>query len=201
MNARLSILRLRPLAAALLFGLVTAAPAAAEPAREAATSIYQIPQVSDVRTCSAIAATGADVFEVGHDYVLVEATAREARALKQLGLELVKFETQEAFLKAFPPADSAYHDYAEMVAELGQAAFDHPEIFALFSMGLSHEGRTVWAGKISDDVGDDEDEPEVLLTHRQHARAGTGPERARRLPDDRPRRSLHRPHRRSLVRA
>ncbi|HYU32995.1 MAG TPA: M14 family zinc carboxypeptidase [Thermoanaerobaculia bacterium] len=153
---------------ALLFGLGLAAPAAAQPTKE--TGTYKISNVFDARTRSAIAATGADIFEVGHDYVLVEATGREARALKRLGLKLVRFRTQEEFLKAFPPADSAYHDYAEMVAELQQAAFDHPAIFSLFSMGLSYEGRTVWAGKISDNVGVDEDEPEVLLTHHQHAR-------------------------------
>jgi hypothetical protein len=153
---------------ALLLGLGAAAPAAAQPAKGTAT--YKISHVVDVRTRSAIAATGADVFEAGHDYVLVEATPAEARALKRLGLTLVKFRTQEEFLKAFPAADSAYHDYAEMVAELQQAAFDHPAIFSLFSMGLSYEGRTVWAGKISDNVGVDEDEPEVLLTHHQHAR-------------------------------
>jgi len=144
------------------------APAAAQPAK--GTETYKISQVQDVRTRSAIAATGADVFEVGHDYVLVEATAREARALKRLGLKLVRFRTQEEFLKVFPAADSAYHDDAEMVAELQQAAFDHPAIFSLFSLGTSHEGRTIWSGKISDNVGVDEDEPEVLLTHHQHAR-------------------------------
>ncbi len=35
---------------------------------------------------------------------------------------------------------------------------------------MSYQGRTVWAGKISDNVGTDEDEPEVLFTHHQHAR-------------------------------
>jgi hypothetical protein len=156
------------LALALLLGLGLATPSAAQPAKNTVT--YKISNVVDVRTRSAIAATGADVFEVGHDYVLVEATGREARALKRLGLKLERFRTQEEFLKAFPPADSAYHDYAEMVAELQQAAFDHPGIFSLFSLGLSYEGRTVWAGKISDNVGTDEDEPEVLFTHHQHAR-------------------------------
>src|SRR4029078_1464785 len=82
----------------------------------------------------------------------------------------VKSRRQKKFLKSFPAADAAYHDYAEMVAELNQAAFDHPAIFSLFSLGLSHEGRTIWAGKISDNVGVDEDEPEVLFTHHQHAR-------------------------------
>ena len=153
---------------ALLLGLSLAAPSAAQPAKE--TGTYKISNVFDVHTRSAIAATGADIFEVGHDYVLVEATASEAKALKRLGLKLVRFRTQDEFLKVFPPADSNYHDYAEMVAELQQAAFDHPNIFSLFSLGLSYEGRTIWAGKISDNVGVDEDEPEVLLTHHQHAR-------------------------------
>jgi carboxypeptidase T len=57
-----------------------------------------------------------------------------------------------------------------MVAEVQRAASDHPAIFSLFSIGTSYQGRTIWAGKISDNVGIDEDEPEVLLTHHQHAR-------------------------------
>jgi hypothetical protein len=152
----------------LLLGGSLAAPAAAQPAKPTVT--YKISHVFDARTRSAIAATGADVFEVGHDYVLVEATPAEARALKRLGLALQGFKTQAEFLKVFPPADSAYHDYSEMVAELNQAAFDHPDIFSLFSLGTSYEGRTIWAGKISDNVGVDEAEPEVLFTHHQHAR-------------------------------
>jgi len=152
------------LAFTVLLGLGLAAPASAQPVKD--TRIYKISQVFDAHTRSAIAATGADIFEVGHDYILVEATSEEARALGRLGLTL----EPQAFIQAFPPVDSAYHDYAEMVAELQQAAFDHPAIFSLFSMGLSYQGRTVWAGKISDNVGTDEDEPEVLFTHHQHAR-------------------------------
>jgi hypothetical protein len=90
MKRSLRGLPVRPLlglALMLLLGLVLAAPAVAQPAKN--TGTYKISNVTDVRTRSAIAATGADVFEVGHDYVLVEATGREARALKRLGLELV----------------------------------------------------------------------------------------------------------------
>jgi len=153
---------------ALLLGLAAAAPAAAPPAKN--IDLYKISKVFDVHTRSAIAATGADVVEVGHDYVLVEATPGEAKAIRRLGLALVKFRTPREFFKAFPPADSAYHDYGEMLAELQQVAFDHPTLFSLFSIGTSYEGRTVWAGKVSDDVAVDQDEPEVLLTHHQHAR-------------------------------
>jgi carboxypeptidase T len=152
-----------------LLALLAIAPAAAQPAGEG-PQLYKVANVLDVHTRSAIAATGAGIIDVGHDYVLVEATAKEAQAIQRLGLALQRFATPEEFLKVFPPADSNYHDYAEMVAELQQAAFDHPAIFSLFSLGLTYEGRTIWAGKISDNVGTDEDEPEVLFTHHQHAR-------------------------------
>ncbi|MFY9822715.1 MAG: M14 family zinc carboxypeptidase [Thermoanaerobaculia bacterium] len=165
-NQRPSVLGLT--LALLLLGLAAAAPAAAQPYQGIGT--YKIPHVLDVRTRSAIAATGAGIIEVGHDYVVAEATPQEALAIGRLGLKLVRLETPEEFLKVFPPADSGYHDYNEMVTELQQAAFDHPDIFSLFSLGTSYEGRTIWAGKISDNVGVDEDEPEVLLTHHQHAR-------------------------------
>jgi carboxypeptidase T len=153
---------------ALLLALAAAAPAAAQPFQ--GTGTYKIPQVFDVHTRSAIAATGADIVEVGHDYVLVEATPDEAMAIRRLHLRLVRFATPEEFLKAFPAADSAYHDYNEMVTELQQVQFDHPALFSLFSIGTSYEGRTVWAGKLSNNVAVDQDEPEVLLTHHQHAR-------------------------------
>ena len=153
----------------MVLALVLTASAAAQSAKKE-TATYKISGVHDAVARSIVARTGAGIFEVGHDYVLVEATAEEAAALTQLGFTLVKFETQDAFAAAFPPADSAYHDYAEMVAELQQAALDHPSIFSLFSLGVSYEGRTIWAGKISDNVGTDENEPEVLFTHHMHAR-------------------------------
>ena len=61
--------------ALVLMGLLalTVSPAAAQPFKD--TGTYKISNVFDARTRSAIAATGADIFEVGHDYVLVEATA------------------------------------------------------------------------------------------------------------------------------
>lgn len=44
------------------------------------TVTYRIPNVLDVLTRSAIAATGANIIEVGRDYVVAEATPDEARA-------------------------------------------------------------------------------------------------------------------------
>lgn len=134
------------------------------------TAVYWVDGVFDAAKRSKIAATGALILEVGHHYLLIEATPEEVGALKRLNLSPAPPTPEQAGLLAFPTADSAYHDYAEMTAVLNQAAADHPAIFSLFSLGLSYEGRTVWAGKISDNVASDESEPEVLLTHHQHAR-------------------------------
>jgi hypothetical protein len=112
--------------------------------------LYRVADVFDVETRSAIAATGALIFEVGHDYILVEATAEEAKAIAGLGLAISEVPEAEIAL-AFPPADSAYHDFAEMVAEIQQAAADHPAIFSLLawaSLRRAHDR----AGKISDNV-------------------------------------------------
>ena len=135
------------------------------------TTVYYVTNVFDVETRSQIAATGALILEVGHDYVLIEATASEKKSVeKRLGRSIAAPTAQQAPQLAFPPADSAYHDYAEMVSEIQQAEADHGVIFDLFSLGTSYEGRTIWAGKISDNVGTDEAEPEVLFTHHHHAR-------------------------------
>src|SRR5690348_14829523 len=156
------------LALALLLVLAASAPAGAQ---SETVSSYEIHGVFDARTRSAIAATGANIFEVGKGYVLVEAIPAEARAIGRLGFKPVPFaRPDEELQKVFPAADSNYHDYAEMVAELQQAASDHPAIVSLFSLGLAYEGRSLWVIKVSDNVGVDEDEPEVLFTHHQHAR-------------------------------
>jgi hypothetical protein len=75
------------LALILLLVLLPAAPAAAQGAGDTVTT-YRISNVLNVETRSAIAATGACILEVGRDYVLVEATSEEARALGRLGLTL-----------------------------------------------------------------------------------------------------------------
>ena len=70
----------------------------------------------------------------------------------------------------FPSKDARYHTYAEMVAELNKAVADHPAIVKKFSIGKSYQGREIWAAKISDHVGTDESEPEVLFDGLHHAR-------------------------------
>lgn len=70
----------------------------------------------------------------------------------------------------FPVGDDAYHTYAEVTTELHQIATAHPDIAQLSSIGRSYEGRQLWILKISDNVGVDEAQPEVLFTGLTHAR-------------------------------
>ncbi len=153
----------------MMFSLSATSTAMAQEADE--TAVYIISNVFDVETRSIVAATGALILEVGHDYILVEATDQERKEIERaLKIKIERPTQEQAVILAFPTADSAYHDYAEMVAEIQQAEADHGAIFDLFSIGATYEGRTIWAGKISDNVSTDEAEPEVLFTHHQHAR-------------------------------
>lgn len=65
-----------------------------------------------------------------------------------------------------------YHTYAEMESTI--AVWDttsaYGPIFQSFSIGTSIEGRTLYAMKISDNAGVDENEPEVLFMANLHAR-------------------------------
>ncbi len=137
---------------------------------EQITRVYKVERVFDAISRSKIANTGALILEAGHAYVLVEATSTEKAAIARLGFSIAPPTRDEGKMLSFPVTDSNYHDYSEMVAEIQQAEIDHPAIFKLYNLGTSAEGRTIWAGKLSDKVEKDESEPEVLLTHHQHAR-------------------------------
>jgi hypothetical protein len=162
--------RLTVPAAALLAAAVTAAPA---PAAERART-YQLDGVRTAIDRAAVAASGAAVVEVDHAFVVVTATRREIRFLTSRGYRAHRLKQTPRRgtrrLKNFPTADSAYHNYAEMNAEIDAVRAAHPSIVSVQNIGTSYEGRAIRAIKISDNVGTDENEPEVLFTAHQHAR-------------------------------
>jgi carboxypeptidase T len=69
----------------------------------------------------------------------------------------------------FPAGQEAFHTYAEIAAEVQAAATAYPSIVERFSIGKSYKGRDLWAVKVSDNVGTDEAEPEVLIDGLHHA--------------------------------
>ncbi|TMR92026.1 zinc carboxypeptidase [Nonomuraea basaltis] len=150
---------------------MTGAGASAEPPPNRQ---YRVEGPADARQRSAVAATGAAIEEVTADAVLVTATEAEVAAIKRLGYRVAEVPRptppSAAGALDFPPADSGYHNFAEMTANINALVAAHPNIVSQTTYGTSYEGRALRLIKISDNVGTDEAEPEVLFTAHQHAR-------------------------------
>lgn len=129
-------------------------------------STYRVTHVVTREDRTEVARTGASIDEIGIDYVIVSATELEVSQISRLGFPIDKLDQA----LDFPLADSAYHNYAEMIAEIQQVTAAHPDLVSAFTIGQSYEGRELWAAKISDNVSVDEDEPEVLFLGLHHAR-------------------------------
>ena len=57
-----------------------------------------------------------------------------------------------------------------MAAHIKTVAAAYPDIVRVFSIGKSYEGRKLWAAEVSDNLGLDEGEPEILFDGLHHAR-------------------------------
>ena len=97
-------------------------------------------------------------------------TARRTRATAPiLAALLIMLTASIATATEFPAGRTGYHSYTEMSAEVAAVAAAHPDIVSRFSIGKSYQGRDIWAVKISDNVGVDEAEPEVMFDGAHHA--------------------------------
>jgi hypothetical protein len=156
---------------------VTNAPAtvAQPPDAPSATAEYRVEKVTSAQQRSEIARTGAAVNSAEHGGLNITATPEEIRQIEALGYRVQRQELPAppgvgAIPFDFPAADSRYHNYAEMTAEINQALVDHPTLISRRVIGRSYQNREIVALKISDNVATDEAEPEVLFTAHQHAR-------------------------------
>ncbi|MFJ5828455.1 M14 family metallopeptidase [Streptomyces sp. NPDC093089] len=163
-------------------------PAGADPAPTAARIAsgaeevirqYEIAGPSTVAARTALTATGVSIDEVDARAVVVSANTEQLARLKALGHKPVALpgppnrktaEDQRIGPLDFPSADAKYHNFAEMNAEIDQRLAAYPSIMRKQVIGKSYQGRDIVAIKISDNVATDENEPEVLFTHHQHAR-------------------------------
>jgi carboxypeptidase T len=73
-----------------------------------------------------------------------------------------------AVVYEFPPGFLGFHTYVETTNETAATAQAYPGIVRRFSIGTSHQGREIWAVKVSDNVATDEREPEVLFDGLHH---------------------------------
>ena len=161
----------------------TTSDATAESARTAAASAddvrqYEVHLHSTAKDRTALQRTGVTVDEVHGHGVVVSGRADQIKRLRTLGYEVTRLGAvpdrsageDDVRLFDFPSGDSKYHNYAEMTAEINTVVAAHPSLVSRRVIGTSYQGRDIVALKISDNVGADESEPEVLFTHHQHAR-------------------------------
>jgi carboxypeptidase T len=163
--------RLVPVVLAAVFAAPLAASSASRPPTESqpqagGVTAYVVPGVRTREQRTTVARTGTDIVEVRRGAVTVLATRTERRALARLGFRVRLLRRP----LDFPPADAAYHNYAEANADINQLAADHPATVHLFSFGSSYEGRDLVGIRISNDATDRLDEPGVLYVALHHAR-------------------------------
>ncbi|MGW7260091.1 M14 family metallopeptidase [Streptomyces sp. NPDC054834] len=192
LRTRGSSLRTGRRAAALgaLLALALAAPVTGAATHATASSARKpVPSADDIRqyeihqsttpvTRTAIQRTGVTVDEADEETVVVSGRADQISRLRKLGYDVSPLGAAPdrsggaggLRLFDFPSADSKYHNYAEMNTEIDQRLAAYPSIMSKRVIGKSYQGRDIVAIKVSDNVGTDEDEPEVLLTFHQHAR-------------------------------
>ncbi|MFH8640048.1 M14 family metallopeptidase [Streptomyces goshikiensis] len=153
-------------------------PSPSTATQDEAVAQYRIHGPSTVADRTALLRTGVSIDEVDDHTVVVSADTMQARSLKALGYEMTALPGPPdrslpgiaASPMDFPSADSKYHNYAEANAEIDQRIAQYPGIMSKRVIGKSYQGRDLVAIKISDNVATDENEPEVLFTHHQHAR-------------------------------
>ncbi|MBA0051851.1 zinc carboxypeptidase [Streptomyces sp. AJS327] len=138
---------------------------------------YEISGVDSRAERERIAGTGLTIDAVREDAVVVSGDATQRARAEKLGHELTPLSSppkrgaaQQPGPRDFPPDDSDYHTYDEARAAIDGYVEKYPEIMSQEVIGESEEGREIVAVKISDNVAEDEAEPEVLFTHHQHAR-------------------------------
>src|SRR6478672_3135454 len=163
------------LAAVVLVAIPAAASAQLGPAAHARVAQhrsqpirpYVVYGVSNKYQRSALVKAGFDIGErAWADHVELFGTPRQALSLTASGYHVVperlRARTWSPTPDDFPPGDSAYHNYAEMVADVQAFAAAHPTMAHIFSLGQSFEGRDLIGVRISDDATDNLSEPGVI---------------------------------------
>jgi len=102
------------------------------------------------------------------EWIDVVVTPEKLREIQSTGLPTeIVLEDVDAYSRS---VKGAYRTFPQLVSDLQDIAASYPSIARLDTLGSSYEGRPLLVLKISDNVGTDEDEPELLFMGLHHAR-------------------------------
>jgi hypothetical protein len=107
-------------------------------------------------------------------------SSKELNSVRQSGTAILTQESLNSFLKKLPAADAlsrqagdingAYHNYNETRTLLQDLESRFPSLARVTNIGYSIEGRELNVIKISDNVGNEEQEPNIFIVGCHHAR-------------------------------
>lgn len=127
---------------------------------------------------------GLDIDAVHRGYLIAYLSHQEFDLVQSKGFKIVKIPNYaklmadslwQATKDTKNPMD-AYHTYGELTAELDSIATEYPDICHLESIGQSVQGKQLWFMKISDNVDQEEDEPEFKYISTMHGDEPVGTE-------------------------
>lgn len=119
-----------------------------------------------------ITAVGGDIDAVRGDSATVYVTGAVRDRLDDLGYRYRVIERQPSALKSL----TGYSTYEGVASALADLAAAHPDLCRLTSLGVSVQGRDLWALRISDYPDIREDEPELRLIAAMHGDEPLGTE-------------------------
>jgi len=118
---------------------------------------------------------------VDGDIVYAYANENELDDFKKLGLEFTVLPHPGTLIQPRMSSDKVdikewdvYPTYEAYISMMNQFASDYPGLCQIVNAGNSIEGRSILFAKISDNVGTEEDEPEVMYTGTMHGDETTG---------------------------
>ena len=171
------------LAAGLAFAPAVHAAGRGEPGEIVPARIDLPDAPADLRRLQAME---IDVDGVFDGWARVYLLDEELRKLRGLGYSVTVLARDEHLGMITPPVGEApptkaavpttYHTYETLTSELQSIVALHPEITQLTSAGQSTQGRELWVLKISDNVDQDEDEPEAAYLAAMHGNEVVGKE-------------------------
>jgi hypothetical protein len=154
---------------------VTAALYAAPPNETCTLIKVQVADRDDVVT---LANMGLDIWEYREGGLTILVTDDERNQIRKSGFavetitkdvnEYIERIRQEQISVSAEQPSAKYHSYEEVVVEL--ITLEASGVAKTYSIGKTHEGRDIWAVRISDNPSTDENEPGALFLGCQHAR-------------------------------
>jgi len=135
-------------------------------------------QAADRNDVEALVNMGLDIWEFQQDGVIIRVTDTERKQVQENGFvieiitedvyEYTETISKEQFSMFAEPTPAKYHSHDEVIA--GLIALEDSGVAQTYIIGNTHEGRDIWAVKISDNPSVDEEESGAIFLGCHHAR-------------------------------